>query len=221
VPPSRCHPEVLDVVICGAQNGSICARAAMSVKSNRVSHSRRSEIVRAKGNVPVVAVRDREGQQSRLVRPCGPRSVWPAVYNTAGAPEIMAPGSRCDGTGRGRRVAAIAGQAGCPEPLIPGCSVAGGQGSSRFAVRGPVQRGCPECRLAAPRQGPSVPPERSGAVSALCGPGSVQLVAASALAVSTSGKTGILALIPASWIVRERTAPGDTAMLTGMCSLAW
>ena len=50
--------------------------------------------------------------------------------------------------------------------------------------------------------------------------GPVRRLAASALAVSTSGKIGILALIPASWIVRERTAPGDTTMLTGMCSLA-
>jgi len=34
--------------------------------------------------------------------------------------------------------------------LIPGCSAAGDQGPSRFPVRGPVPRRCPECELAAP-----------------------------------------------------------------------
>jgi hypothetical protein len=47
-------------------------------------------------------------------------------------------------------------------PLIPGCSVAGDQGPSRFPVRGPMLRRCPEGELAAPRQGPSVPRPREG-----------------------------------------------------------
>jgi hypothetical protein len=43
------------------------------------------------------------------------------------------------------------------EPLIPGCSVAGDQDPSRFLIRGPMPRRCPECELAASRQRPSVP----------------------------------------------------------------
>jgi hypothetical protein len=42
-------------------------------------------------------------------------------------------------------------------PLIPGCSVAGDQDPSKFPVPGPTPRKCPECKLAAPRQRPSVP----------------------------------------------------------------
>ena len=42
-------------------------------------------------------------------------------------------------------------------PLIPGCSVAGDQilPGSRFVA--PMPRRCPECKLAVPRQRPSVP----------------------------------------------------------------
>jgi hypothetical protein len=61
---------------------------------------------------PIIAVRDREGRWPSLVWPCGSRSMGPAGYKTAGAPEIVAPGGRRDGTARSRRVAAIAGQPG-------------------------------------------------------------------------------------------------------------
>jgi len=45
-------------------------------------------------------------------------------------------------------------------PLIPGCSVAGDQDTSRFPVRDPMPRRCPKCKLAAPRQKLSVPRPR-------------------------------------------------------------
>ena len=54
-------------------------------------------------------------------------------------------------------------------PLIPGCSVAGDQGTSRFPVRGPMPRRCPECKLAVPGQGPSVPRSRGRRILAADG----------------------------------------------------
>ena len=44
--------------------------------------------------------------------------------------------------------------------LIPGCSVAGDQDPSRFPVRARCRVGVPECKLAGPRQRPSVPSPR-------------------------------------------------------------
>jgi hypothetical protein len=40
---------------------------------------------------PFIAVRDREERWPGLAWPWGMEAVWPAVYKTAGAAEIMAP----------------------------------------------------------------------------------------------------------------------------------
>jgi len=87
--------------------------------------------------------------------------MWPAGYKTAGAPEIIAPGSRWDGTARRRCVAAVAGQAGLfwalwsPAAPSPGIRVLPGP---RFG--GPMPRRCPECERTTPRQRPSAPRPR-------------------------------------------------------------
>jgi hypothetical protein len=54
-------------------------------------------------------------------------------------------------------------------PLIPGCSVTGDQDPSRFLIRGPMARRCPECELATSRQGPSEPRSQGGRILAADG----------------------------------------------------
>jgi hypothetical protein len=68
-----------------------------------------------------------------------------AGYEMLGAPEIIAPGSHIEGPGLQALHSCRhyqAGKAGYSEFLIPGCSVAGDQGSSGFPVRNPMPRKC-------------------------------------------------------------------------------
>jgi hypothetical protein len=128
-------------------NPMICVRPPTQIPGLPAARIRRSEIVRAKGNVPVLAVRDREGRQ-------------PGRFGHVNRGWCDLPFTRRQASLRPWRQEIELRRDRPQASRSRHCRVGSPNMRPLVLGSGPMPRRCLECKLAAPKRGPSVPRPR-------------------------------------------------------------